>query len=154
MIPIIVTNIQNPDVLRVYNSLLALRKLAKRYEYKAKEERVPLNEMLQSTFPFLQQLMSMIINNNSLEAAAVMRICLKIFWSSTCYTLPYVQGVDVNLWFQLIAQIVDKRIPEAAEGIEPLGQPTDLDERKVWPWWKVNNYLIKFIGSVINSFLL
>ncbi len=79
----------------------------------------------------------MIIFNNSIEAAQVMRLCLKIFWSSTLYVLPIVSGVDVNLWFQIISEVLNKHLPESSEGLEPFNQPTDPDERKVWPWWKV-----------------
>ena len=121
----------------MYNSLLALRKVAKRYEYKSKDERKPLNDIVQVSFPYLQQLMTVVINHNSLEAAQVMKMCLKIFWSATMYQLPEVSGVDVQLWFQIIARILDKPLPEASEGIEPLGQPVDPEERAAWPWWKV-----------------
>ena len=135
--PTLLANVQNPDVLKVYNSLLALRKLVKRYEYKQKDARQPLNDLIQTSFPYLQQLMTLILQQNSIEAASVMRLCLKIFFSATMYTLPTVSGVDVNLWFQMMAYIIDKRLPEASEGTEPLGQPVDPEERKVWPWWKV-----------------
>ncbi len=149
LVPTLLANVQNPDVLKVYNSLLALRKLVKRYEYKQKEARQPLNDIIQASFPFLQQLMTLILNNNSIEAAQVMRMCLKIFWSATMYSLPTVSGVDVNLWFQMIASILDKHIPEAAEGLEPAGQPEDHDERKSWPWWKVCEILnIEFCLSL------
>lgn len=84
--------------------------------------------------------MKNIINLNSLEAAQVMRLCFKVFWSSTVYVLPQVQGVDVNLWFQMISDLMNKRLPEASEGIEPFGQPTDPADRKVWPWWKVSEF--------------
>lgn len=137
LVPTLLANVQNPDVLKVYNSLLALRKLVKRYEYKQKEARQPLNDLIQASFPYLQQLMQLIIGHNSLEAAQVMRMCLKIFWSATMYMLPTVSGVDVNLWFQMIATILNKPLPEASEGLEPAGQPTDKDERTAWPWWKV-----------------
>jgi hypothetical protein len=56
-----------------------------------------------------------------LEAAHVMRLCLKIFWSATIYTLPTVQGIDVNSWFQIIGHILQKNLPEASEGQEPAG---------------------------------
>jgi len=47
----------------------------------------------------------------------------------------------VNLWFQLIAHIMNKPLPEASENIEPLNQPISHEDRKKWPWWKVNNEL-------------
>jgi hypothetical protein len=36
LVPTLLAQVVNPDVLKVYNALLALRKLVKRYEYKAK----------------------------------------------------------------------------------------------------------------------
>lgn len=141
LVPTLLSNVQNADPSRVYNALLALRKLVKRYEYKAKDDRQPLNDILQLAFPCLQALLQHLINNNSLEAAQVMRLCFKIFHSATVYLLPQVAAVDVNLWFQMIADILNKRLPEASEGIEPLGQPTDPAERKSWPWWKVISLL-------------
>lgn len=124
-------------MLKVYNSLFALRKLVKRYEFKQKEKRAPLNHMVQTCFPLLEHLMQQVLQNNSLEAAQIMRMCLKTFWSSTNFALPDAQGVNVNLWFEMIASILNKRLPEASEGLEPFGQPLSIDDRKVWPWWKV-----------------
>ena len=36
LVPSLLAHIRSGDVLKVYNSLLAMRKLVKRYEYKAK----------------------------------------------------------------------------------------------------------------------
>jgi hypothetical protein len=108
LLPTLLTHVQQPDVLKMYNSLLAIRKVAKRYEYKPKETRGPLNDLVRVTFPLLQQLMIQALNNNTIESAQVQRMCLKIFWSSTMYVLPEVQGVDVNGWFQIIGHIIHK----------------------------------------------
>ena len=43
----------------------------------------------------------------------------------------------MNLWFQLIGHIMDKKLPEASENIEPFNQPLEYEDRKKWPWWKV-----------------
>ena len=102
-----------------------------------REARQPLNDLIQIVFPTLQELMTQVLDNNTIEAAQVMRVCLKIFWSSTQYQLPDVQGVDVNLWFHILASLMDKKLPEASEGLEPAGQPLDVEERVSWPWWKV-----------------
>lgn len=149
LVPTIIANIQNTDVLRIYNALLALRKLAKRYEYKPKNEREPFNHMLQISLPVLQQLMTQIITHNSIEAAQVMRLCFKVFWSATVYILPNVTGVDVNLWFNMIAEVMNKRLPEASEGIEPVGQPVNVSDRKTWPWWKLK----KWTSRIMTHFL-
>jgi len=152
LVPTLIANIETTEVLKIYNSLLALRKLVKRFEYKQKDERRPLNEILQLAFPKLQTLMSHILLNNSLEAAQVMRLCLKIFWSATIYVLPAVSGVDVNLWFNIVSEILNKRLPEAHEGLEPLHQPIDPDERKVWPWWKLKKWAARIMTHFIQRY--
>lgn len=139
LLPTILSCVEGADVLRMYNALMALRKVAKRYEYKQREAREPLHGIVQTSFPYLQQLMTNISNHQSVEAAQVMKMCLKIFWSATMYQLPKVQGVDVNFWFQAIAHILNKPLHEASENIEPLGQPIDPQERTQWPWWKVSD---------------
>jgi hypothetical protein len=54
------------------------------------------------------------------------------------YALPKAKHVDVNFWFQAIAHIMDKALPEASENKEPLGQPISVEDRTVWPWWRVS----------------
>lgn len=116
LLPTLLVHVQQPDVLKMYNSLLAIRKVAKRYEYKPKETRGPLNDLVSATFPLLQQLMIQILNNHTIESAQVQRMCLKIFWSATLYVLPQVQGVDVNGWFQIIGHIIHK-VGSLASGV-------------------------------------
>lgn len=136
----------------MYNSLLALRKVAKRYEYKSKGDREPLNNIVQVSFPYLQQLMDQVIQYNSIEAAQVMKMCLKIFWSATMYELPKVTGVDVNFWFGAIARILDKVLPEASEGLEPTGQPTEPEDRAAWPWWKLKKWAARIVSQFIQRY--
>ena len=73
-----------------------------------------------------------------MEACQVMRMILKIFWSSTQYFLPKVNGINVDIWFSMFAALLEKRLPEASENIEPLGQPIAMEDRAAWPWWKVS----------------
>ena len=132
MLPTLLTHVQSSDnVLKMYNALVALRTVVKRYEYKMKEQRGPMNEIVQTAFPLLQRLMVQILDHPQLEAAQVMHQCLKIFWSATMYSLPEVTGIDVNGWFQMIGSIVQKTLPEASEGLDPPGQPIAPEERKV-----------------------
>lgn len=95
-LPTVLANITSQDTLKIYNALVALRKAVKYFEFKQREARAGLNEIVQSSFPILQSLISSILDNNQLEAAHVMRLCSKVFYSSTCYALPQVQGIDVN----------------------------------------------------------
>lgn len=144
LVPSLLVNVQNlnGDVLKMYNSLVALRKIFKRYEYKQKEARLVLHQLIAAIFPYLQPLMKMVVEYRSIEAAMVLRAGLKIFYSSTMYALPVdVSGIDVSLWFQLIGTIFEMDLPE--------GQPVDVDERKNWPWWKLK----KWAGRTMTLFI-
>ena len=57
-----------------------------------RDKRQPLDDIVQVSFPILQTLMTQLLDNNTLAAASVMRLCLKIFWSATIYHLPAAQG--------------------------------------------------------------
>ena len=140
LLPALVTNLQSPHVLVLCNSLYSLRKLIKRYEYKHGDDRAPLDGIISATFPYLQVLLSQLVSNNSPEAAEVLKICFKIFHSCSLHSLPQAGGIDVNLWFTILGTVLDKRLPEASEGIEPLGQPTDPEARKAWVWWKLHKW--------------
>jgi len=152
LIPTILENIQSNEVLRMYNSLLALRKVAKRYEYKKKEERKPLNDLVQASFPCLQQLLGAVLSYNTIEAAQVLKMCLKIFYSCTNFSLPEVEGIDVCFWFDKIAQILGKTLPESSEGLEPLDQPLLKEERTAWPWWKLKKWATRIISHFIQRY--
>ena len=102
-----------------------------------REARIPLDNIVEQSFPLMQVLLINIIQNHSLEAAHVIRLILKIFWTCTQYQLPSSSNVDVNLWFTIFSQLLEKKLPEASEGIEPYGQPISKEERNDWPWWKV-----------------
>jgi len=120
--------LQTTDPLRIFNALTALRKVCKRYEYKVKEQRGPLHEVVRTAFPAMQTLMANVLTlqvhshqhqpryltlyssrprplycSQSLEAAAVLRMGLKIFHSATMYALPDAStGVDPSAWFRII----------------------------------------------------
>lgn len=57
-----------------------------------KKERAPLEAIVQQVFPTLHQLMHTLVvpngGNNSLEAANMIRLTLKTFWSCTQFALP------------------------------------------------------------------
>lgn len=50
--------------------------------------RGPLNELVRDVFPVLQQLLQHVLEQNTLEAANIIKLILKSFWSATQYMLP------------------------------------------------------------------
>lgn len=57
--------------LRVHNAMLALRKVVKRYEYKPKEARGPLLEIMRVTLPLLLNMSLQLLGEASNEAGQV-----------------------------------------------------------------------------------
>jgi importin-7 len=78
--------VQSGDPLRMHNALLALRQVSKRLEYKSGNNREPLEVIINSALPLAQQLVRSLIesDNNSLEAALIMKLCFKILWYKRC----------------------------------------------------------------------
>lgn len=137
------------SALRVHNALLALRKLCKRYEYKSREQRGPLNDIVQLSFPLIlpwgQRLSDP--TETSVEAAMMLKQVLKIFWSSTQFYLPGFnqQQNPIAPWFDIIYSALSKPL---AEDI----QPKTVEERNVWPWWKVKKWAIQILSRLFSRY--
>ena len=161
--------------LRVHNALLALRKVCKRYEYKSKEQRGPLNEIVRATFPLLLPLGRELSaqNQHSLEAAMMLKQILKIFWSSTQFYLPgsssststtttqngdsqdtvaLARPEQLQPWFDILTRALQKPLPEDSTGLEPRGQPVDVDARNAWPWWKVKKWAVQIMSRLFSRY--
>lgn len=164
LLPSLLQAIQQSDLatqgLRVHNALVALRKICKRYEYKSKEDRVPLDQISEQFFPILLQLAQRLNdpNEHSLEAAMTLKQILKIFWSSTQHFLPQsIGGITTLLhpevlqpWFEVLEKALSKKLPEANTGLPPLNQPLAIEEREKWPWWKVKKWTAKIMNRIFG----
>lgn len=60
---------------RVHNSMLALRKVVKRFEYKPKDARGPLLDVMRLTMPLLLGMSHQLLADDSLEAGQVSGFC-------------------------------------------------------------------------------
>lgn len=179
LIPTLLTTIQNGvqqasitqplGGLQVHNALLAIRKVAKRYEYKSKEQRGPLNEIVALAFPLLLPLGQQLSdpNQQSLEAAMMLKQVLKIFWSSTQFYLPGTKNSSdapedssiglarpeqLQPWFDILTLALKKPLPEASTGLEPRDQPVDVDARNAWPWWKVKKWAVQIMSRLFSRY--
>mmetsp|Transcript_6423 Transcript_6423/g.12103 ORF Transcript_6423/g.12103 Transcript_6423/m.12103 type:complete len:1045 (-) Transcript_6423:2118-5252(-) len=146
------------QALRVHNSLLALRKVCKRYEFKPREHRGPLNEIVAQSFPLLLPLARRLCDpgENSVEAAMMLKQILKIFWSSTQFYLPgdsYGNSITPCLsnphamqpWFDVLHFSLAKPLPEEI-------QPHSVDERNSWPWWKVKKWAAQIMARLFSRY--
>lgn len=146
------------QALRVHNALLALRKVCKRYEFKPREQRGPLNDIVAQSFPLLLPLAQRLCDpsENSVEAAMMLKQILKIFWSATQFYLPgdatgnnsspclsNPQGMQP--WFDIIQKSLAKELPEEI-------QPKTVEERNAWPWWKVKKWAAQIMSRLFSRY--
>lgn len=66
------------------------------------------------------------------------------------YCLPLDAGVNMDAWFEMMANIIHKELPEGSTGLEPVGQPESKDDRRAWPWWKVSAALLYCHISILH----
>ena len=156
-------NADPTQALTVHNALLALRKVCKRYEYKSREQRGPLNEIVMQSFPIILPLAQRLSgpNEHSLEAAMMLKQTLKIFWSSTQFYLPNGNNSDgtasstpspalanpdaMQPWFDVLKAVLTKPLAEA-------DQPASKEERNAWPWWKVKKWAAQIMTRLFSRY--
>lgn len=152
------------QILRVHNALLAMRKVCKRYEYKSREQRGPLNEIVIKSFPLLLPLAQTLSgpNEHSLEGAMMLKQILKIFWSSTQFYLPagpnnpdgtvastpspaLANPDAMGPWFDVLKAVLSKPLPEES-------QPASKEERNAWPWWKCKKWAAQIMTRLFSRY--
>ena len=120
-------NMQSQDNGRIHGGLLALRLITKKYEFRDHEDaRKVKTEVVEAVFPFILQVFQSLIAANSaaVEAAELMKLICKIFWSSTYLSLPGIllQPAQYQGWITCFMQLLERPVP--AEG-----QPADPEDR-------------------------
>jgi len=145
----LLTNVQEGgargEAVRVHGALVVLRKLAKRYEYKGKDQRGPLTEIITRGFPLLTTMMGALIKQDTNEAAGIMKQTLKVFWSCTQFNLDDLNHLQLESWFLIFLELMNKKLYDAEKNIPPLNQPTDPEGREKWVWWKVKKWTAQII---------
>ncbi|KAL8105776.1 importin beta-like SAD2 [Apium graveolens] len=134
---------------QVYGALFVLRLLSRKYEFKSDEERTPVYQIVEETFPHLLNIFNRLvqINNPSIEVADLMKLICKIFWSSIYLEIPK-QLFDPNVfsaWMVLFLNILERPVPSE-------GEPADPELRKSWGWWKVKKWTVHILNRLYTRF--
>ncbi|KAF8689581.1 hypothetical protein HU200_041756 [Digitaria exilis] len=134
---------------QIYGALYVLRVLARKYEFKSEEERIPLYHIVEETFPRLLSIFSKLVQivNPPIEVADLIKLICKIFWSSIYLEIPK-QLFDPNVfnaWMVLFINLLERPVP-----VE--GQPIDPEIRKSWGWWKVKKWTIHILNRLYTRF--
>ncbi|MCO5568289.1 hypothetical protein L7F22_021988 [Adiantum nelumboides] len=143
------TNLKSQDQRRIYGALYALRILTRKYEFKDDEERRPVFQIIEMTFPTLLIILNYLLSmtNPPIEVSDLIKLTCKVFWSSVYLEIPK-QLHDLNVfaaWMSCFHRIFEMPVP-----LE--GQPADLDQRKSWGWWKVKKWTIQIINRLYIRF--
>ncbi|KAI8376325.1 armadillo-type protein [Radiomyces spectabilis] len=141
------TFLTSSDVRLVYVGLLALREVVKVYQWKSMERREPLQHIIQLTFPAIQSICNNLVTSDSLEAAEMLKLALKIYHSGIQVELPKCLQDPSSLvpWGTLFLQLVDKRIPMEA-------LPADPEEREKYPWWKTKKWAYHCLNRLFTKY--
>nr|CAB3486686.1 unnamed protein product [Digitaria exilis] len=117
--------------------------------FKSEEERIPLYQVVEESFPRLLNIFSKLVQipNPPIEVADLIKLICKIFWSSIYLEIPK-QLFDPNVfnaWMVLFLNLLERPVP-----VE--GQPSDPDARKSWGWWKVKKWIAHILNRLYTRF--
>ncbi|RLN08899.1 importin beta-like SAD2 [Panicum miliaceum] len=108
---------------QIFGALYVLRVLARKYEFKSEDERIPLYHIVEETFPRLLSIFSKLLE-----------IPKQLFDPNV-----------FNAWMVLFINLLERPVP-----VE--GQPLDPEIRKSWGWWKVKKWTIHILNRLYTRF--
>lgn len=131
------------DEVRVHGGLMALRLMARKYEFRDEEERAPLVLIVDTNFPALLTILRGVLANPAAGAPAgltpshYVKLVLKVFWSATFMGIPTALLRDDQLagWVSALHDVL--RRPPPAEHV-----PADPEDRAKLPWVKAQKWAL------------
>ncbi|RLM75616.1 importin beta-like SAD2 [Panicum miliaceum] len=123
-------NLESQD--QIFGALYVLRILARKYEFKSEEERIPLYQVVEESFPRLLNIFSKLVQipNPPIE----LEIPKQLFDPNV-----------FNAWMVLFLNLLERPVPVD-------GQPSDPDARKSWGWWKVKKWIAHILNRLYTRF--
>ncbi|KAI9281483.1 armadillo-type protein [Sporodiniella umbellata] len=139
--------ITSTDVRLVYVGLLTLREVTKAYQWKTGNRREPFRQLVKLTFPAIQGIASSLIASDTVEAAEMLKLTLKIYHSGSQTELVKCLQDPSSLvpWGTLFLQLIEKKIPNQA-------LPSDADERERYPWWKTKKWAYHCLNRLFSKY--
>ncbi|KAG9304951.1 hypothetical protein G9A89_003120 [Geosiphon pyriformis] len=135
------------DTRVVYVGLLCLHEVVKVYQWKSSELREPLIDIVKSTFPAILQIGQNLVNENSVDAAEMLKTLLKSYSSVIQYELilPLQDNSSLIPWGTLLLQIVAKPLADDS-------MPVDLEERESHPLWKAKKWSYRILNRLFGRY--
>ncbi|KIW62630.1 hypothetical protein PV04_10787 [Phialophora macrospora] len=123
------------DANQVYAGLQCLLAVCRTYRFRAGEERQNLDKVVNVAFPTLLSIANRLVNETSLEAGEMLRICVKCYKHAVYYGLPVpLQSHQATVdWCTLFLTAISKKPPESA-------MVDDAEDRERNHWWKARKW--------------
>lgn len=108
------------------------------------ERRDPLKEIIKLTFPSIQAICEKLVPLDTVEAAELLKLALKIYHSSIQVDLPKSLQDPSSLvpWGTIFLQLVDKKIPFEALPAEP----------EEYVWWKTKKWAYHCLNRLFGKY--
>ncbi|KAF9970777.1 hypothetical protein BGZ65_010888, partial [Modicella reniformis] len=138
--------LQSQDPKIVYVGLLALKELTRVYKFKA-TEREPVDDIIATFFPAIQQIGIGLIGANNAEAAEMLKLIFKCYHHTIQLDLSERLRDNSSLvpWGTLFIQMVEKPVP-----MEDL--PADQEEPEKHPWWKAKRWAYQCLNRIYTRY--
>merc|ERR1719376_1354890 len=145
--------LQTGDPGATQGGLLVLYQLVKNYEYKKKEERTPLDEVMKYLLPQLVDLFrkcetaAPAEEQGQNQTALMRKTIFKIFYAFTQYNLPtnVLSNEVTTAWMELLNAAITRQIPESTLQI-------DEDERPQLPCWKEKKWAMHIVTRFFDRY--
>ncbi|CAP99293.1 putative importin [Penicillium chrysogenum] len=123
------------DASTVYAGLQCLLAVCRVYRFKAGEKREEFDKIVEHSFPQLLSIGSKLVDEESLEAAEMLRIVVKAFKHAIYFELsPCLQTHQATVdWCTLFLRIVSKTPPASS-------MADSKEEREMNHWWKCKKW--------------
>lgn len=110
-------------------------------------DREPVDEIIATFFPAIQQIGTGLISANNVEAAEMLKIIFKCYHHTIQIDLSERLRDNASLvpWGTLFIQMVEK--PVSTEGL-----PTDLEELEKHPWWKAKRWAYQCLNRLYTRY--
>lgn len=132
--------LSNGNQQEITAALRVMRIVTKKYEYRDDDEREELHAIVDAVFPqLLSTFLSLVESraSDSLELADLLKMCCKIYYSTTYMGIPPLllnDQAQYEGWMNGFLTLAEMR-PHVQ------GMPQDAEGRRTWQWWKLKKWL-------------
>ena len=128
-------------------SLLVLYQIVKKYEFKRKEEREPIESVMQVFLPILQSRCTSLVKDDSVDSFLLITKIFKIFNALIQLYLPLrlINQDNFPQWLGLFEIVLEKPVP--AESLQ-----VDEDDRAQLSWWKAKKWAVTVLYKVFERY--